>query len=268
MPDITVNGVRLHYQEMGEGSETIVFSHSYLVDHTHFHPQMRALSRKYRCIGFDHRGHGRSEVTKNGYDMENLYSDAVAFIEEMGCAPCHFVGLSTGGFIGLRLGIRRPDQLRSLILMDTSADAESGGKRVQYKLMMLIVRLLGTRGVAWRVMKMMFAKKFLNDPARKHEAAEWKRRMIAADRRGMIRFGQGIFARSSVYDQIDQIKAPTLVVVGEKDVATTPDKARRMADKIPGAKLAVIPHAGHLCTIEEPEAVTSALESFLASVAS
>jgi 3-oxoadipate enol-lactonase len=265
MPDIEVNGVKLHYEEMGAGSETIVFSHSYLVDHTHFHPQMRALAKKYRCIGFDHRGHGRSEVTQDGYDMENLYADAVAFIEEMGCAPCHFVGLSTGGFIGLRLGIRRPDLLKSLVLMDSSADAESGGKRIQYKLMMLIVRLLGTRAVAGRVMKMMFARKFLSDPARKHEAEEWKRRMIAADRMGLIRFGRGIFARKSVFDQIDQIKTPTLMVVGEQDVATTPEKARRIAGKIPGARLTIIPEAGHLCTIEEPDAVTSALEDFLDS---
>jgi pimeloyl-ACP methyl ester carboxylesterase len=113
-------------------------------------------------------------------------------------------------------------------------------------------------------MKKMFAKKFLKDPVRKDEAAEWKRRMKAADRLGMIRFGRGIFARQSVYDQIDKIETPTLVVVGEQDVATTPEKARRMAGKIPGAKLAVIPHAGHLCTIEEPEAVTSALQEFLA----
>ena len=265
MPGVKVNGVNLHYEETGAGSETIVFSHSYLVDHTHFHPQMKALGKKYRCIAYDHRGHGKSEVTKGGYDMENLYADAVAFIEELGCTPCHFVGLSTGGFIGLRLGIRRPDLLKSLILMDTSADAESLGKRIQYKAMMLAVRLLGTRSVAGQVMKKMFAKKFLKDPARKHEAEAWKRMMIDADRLAMIRFGRGIFARRSVYDQIDKIKMPTLVVVGEQDVSTTPERARRIAGKIPGAELAVIPHAGHLCTIEEPEAVTAALENFLQS---
>lgn len=264
MPEVNVNGVRLHYEETGAGSETVVFSHSYLVDHTHFHPQMKALGEKYRCIGYDHRGHGKSEVTAGGYDMENLYADAVAFVEQMNCAPCHFIGLSTGGFIGLRLGIRRPDLLKSLVLMDASADTEPAGKLIQYRLMMLAVRLFGMRAVAGRVMKAMFAKKFLKDPARRHEAEAWKRMMIGADRMGIIRFGRGIFNRRSVYDQIDKIETPTLVVVGEQDVSTTPEKARRMAGKIPGARLVVIPHAGHLCTIEEPEAVTSALQEFLA----
>jgi len=67
--------------------------------------------------------------------MENLYSDAVGFIEALDCAPCHFVGLSTGGFIGLRIGIRRPDLVKSLVLMDTSADDEPEETLRQYRQM-------------------------------------------------------------------------------------------------------------------------------------
>jgi len=96
MSKITVNGVTLHYEEKGSGLETIVFSHSYLLDNTHFAPQIEALGDRYRCIAYDHRGHGQSQAPKDGYDMENLYNDAVALIEALNCAPCHFVGLSTG----------------------------------------------------------------------------------------------------------------------------------------------------------------------------
>ena len=87
MPKILSNGIQLHYEEMGSGPETIVFSHSYLADHFHFNPQMQALKDRYRCIAFDHRGHGQSEITDNGYEMENLYKDAVGFIEALDCAP-------------------------------------------------------------------------------------------------------------------------------------------------------------------------------------
>jgi len=76
MSEITVNGVTLFYEEKGSGPETLVFSHSYLVDSTHFAPQIETLSDRYRCISYDHRGHGRSQVTEGGYDMENLYADA------------------------------------------------------------------------------------------------------------------------------------------------------------------------------------------------
>jgi pimeloyl-ACP methyl ester carboxylesterase len=265
MPEVLVNGARLFYEEMGSGPETIVFSHSYLLDSRHFTPQMQSLRDRYRCVAFDHRGHGRSEVTEAGYDMENLYSDAVALIETLQCAPCHFVGLSTGGFIGLRIGIRRADLLQSLILMDTSADPEPEENLKQYKLLMIIVRWLGWRPVIGKVMPLFFGKKFLSDPARPHEVKEWKGRILSSNKRAMVKFGQGIFSRAGVYEELPKISVPTLMVVGEEDVVTPMDKAKRISETIPGAQLVVIPHAGHLCTVEEPDAVTAALEAFLSS---
>ena len=265
MPEVTVNGVTLFYEEQGAGADTVVFSHSYLVDSTQFARQIEALSDRYRCIAYDHRGHGRSQVTEGGYDMENLYTDAVAFIEALQCAPCHFVGLSTGGFIGMRIGIRRPDLLKSLILMDTSADPEPAENVKRYKLLMVIVRWLGWWPVIGKVMSLFFTERFLRDPERQDEVKEWKRRIMAGDKEAGIQFGKGIFARAGVYDELSTISVPTLVVVGENDMSTPVAKAQRIAEKIPGAKLAIIPGAGHLCTVEEPAVVTGEIEEFLSA---
>jgi 3-oxoadipate enol-lactonase len=267
MPEVLVNGARLFYEEMGSGPETIVFSHGYLLDRQHFAPQMQSLRDRYRCVAFDHRGHGLSEVTDTGYDMENLYSDAVAVIEALQCAPCHFVGLSTGGFIGLRIAIRRPDLLRSLILMDTSADPEAEETVKQYKLLKFIVTWIGWWPVTGKAMGLLFGKTFLGDPSRQNEVREWKARILSSNRKTMVKFGEGILGRTGVYEELPKIKVPTLMIVGEEDRATPLDKAQRIAEKIPGAKLVVIPHAGHLCTVEEPAAVTGAMEGFLSSQA-
>ena len=266
MPEVLVNGARLFYEEMGSGPETIVFSHSYLVDSHHFASQMQSLRDRYRCVAFDHRGHGRSEVTETGYDMENLYADAVALIEALECAPCHFIGLSTGGFIGMRIGIRRPELLRSLILMDTSADPEPEENLKQYKLLMFILRWMGSWPVIGKVMPLLFGKKFLGDPSRQKDVREWKARIMSSNKKAMVKFGQGIFGRAGVYEELPKIKVPALVMVGEEDLATPVVKAKRIAEKVPGARLVVIPQAGHLCTVEEPAAVTAAMEEFLASL--
>jgi pimeloyl-ACP methyl ester carboxylesterase len=266
MPKISANGVQLYYKEAGSGPDTIVFSHSYLVDNYHFDPQKRVLKDRFRCLAYDHRGHGQSEITKDGYDMENLYADAVGFIEALGCAPCHFIGLSTGGFIGLRIGIRRPELIKSLILMDTSADAEPEEAMRKYRLMLLTVRLFGYWPVVRKAMPIFFADKFLKDAARYNEVKEWRRRLMANDRLAMVKFGQGIFARDSVYEELDKIKTPTLVIVGQEDIAQPVNKAERIAEKISGAKLKIIPGAGHLCTVEEPAAVTKAIEEFLSDL--
>lgn len=263
MPDLLANNVKLHYRDMGEGPQTVVFSHSYLATGEHFLPQMEALSSRFRCVAYDHRGHGGSEVPRDGYEMENLYRDAVALIEALDCAPCHFVGLSTGGFIGLRLGIRRPELLRSLTLMDTSADEEHPSLARQYRLLAHVVRWLGWRPVVGIVMKKMFAKKFRTDPCRRDEARAWRRRFLAMDRMAGPKFAIGIFGRDSVRSELHCITTPTMVIVGEQDIATPVSLARRIADGINGAELVIIPDAGHLCTVEEPAAVNAAIDRFL-----
>lgn len=268
MPSVVANGIRLHYQESGSGPETVVFSHSFLVSSEHFSPQIETLSRRYRCIAFDHRGHGGSEVTADGYDMENLYADAVALIEALGCHPCHFIGLSTGGFIGLRLAIRRPDLLSSVVLMDTSADEEAAKARPRYQAMLSALRWLGYWPVAGRVFRMFFSPATRSDPARREELAHWRRRMVANDRMAMFRFGHGIFGRAAVADQLGAVRTPALVVVGEDDELTPPSRAQRIAERIPGARLSVIPRAGHLTTVERPGLVTQVIEDFLLGLSS
>ena len=133
MPKITVNGVSLNYQEQGKGEETILFVHGLLFNHHMFDAQVDAFKSNYRCIAFDLRGQGESEVTRKGYDMGNLTRDTVALIKALDCGPCHFVGLSMGGFIGMRLAISHPKLLRSLSLLATSADPEPGENVFKYR---------------------------------------------------------------------------------------------------------------------------------------
>ena len=266
MPSIHVNGAWLHYQEHGSGPETVVFAHGLLWSGRMFDAQVRALGGRYRCVTFDFRGQGGSEVTRGGYDMDTLAEDAAELIHTLGCAPCHFAGLSMGGFIGMRLAIRHPELLRSLMLLETSADPEPRENVPRYTLLALVARLFGLRLVASRVMPIMFGRKFLDDPARAELRAEWRRRMIANHRVGITRAVRGVIRRQGVYDQLGRIAVPTLVVVGDQDVATTPEKARRLHAGIRGSELVVIPGAGHTSSVEEPQAVTAALEAFLARV--
>lgn len=258
---------RLHHVERGSGEETVVFSHSYLLDHTHFEPQIAALEDRYRILAYDHRDHGASEKVSTPYGMEEIYADAVAFLEATCDRPVHFVGLSTGGFVGVRLGIRRPDLLRSLVLMDTSAEAEPTWKRLKYHGMLTVLGWAGFRPLTGAVMKALFGRRFLRDPERLEERERWKQKITANDPAALIRFGRAIFSRDDVHAAASRISVPTLVVVGEDDRARPPAESRRLAQAIPGARLEVIPHAGHLSTIEEPAAVSAVLTSFLSEEA-
>ena len=266
MPKIQVNGAKLHYTEEGTGPETILFAHGLLWSGQMFEAQVNALKDRYRCITFDFRGQGKSEVTRGGYDMETLYQDTVALIEALGCAPCHFAGLSMGGFMGMRLAARRPELLRSLILLGTTADAEPKENIPRYNRLNFIARWFGLRLVAAPVMRILFGQSFLTDPNRAAQREEWKKHLIANHRIGITRAVKGVIDRQGVYDEIDKITTPTLILVGEEDVATIPAKAERIHARIAGSRLVRIPKSGHSSTIEEPEAVNTAIKAFLSSL--
>lgn len=261
-----INDVDLHVVDSGDGSEVVVFAHGLLISGVMFDPQVAALNRQYRCVVYDHRGQGRSAVPKRGYDMQTLTDDAVSLIETLGVGPCHFVGLSLGGAVGLRLAIQRPDLLRSLTLIATNADAEPKESRARYRKLNFVARWFGLKAAVGRVMPIVYGQSFLNDPARAKERNFWSRQIAAGDRTGTTRSVAGVLERESVFADLGAIRTPTLVITGGEDVAVPPEGSERMQKAIPGSKLVRIPNAGHSATLEEPDVVNAAIKEFLKSI--
>jgi pimeloyl-ACP methyl ester carboxylesterase len=264
MPKITVNGATLHYDDQGAGPQTILFAHGLLWSGALFQFQVAALRSRYRCVTLDFRGQGESEVTASGYDMDTLTDDALALVEKLGLERFHYVGLSMGGFVGMRLALRRPELLRSLVLMNTAADPEPRKNVPKYRAMGAIARLLGLGVLTRPVMKIMFGKPFLVDKTRAGLRAEMERRLKSNRIDGMLHALGGVIYRDPVTEKIGAIKTPTLVIAGAEDKAIAGPRSRAAADGIPGARYLVIPRAGHSSTIEEPVLVNEALEKFFA----
>jgi 3-oxoadipate enol-lactonase len=268
MPIVRVNGTDLFYEDSGPGSsgETLVFSHGLLFSTLAWEAQVRHFRGRYRCIAYDHRGQGRShggDLASIGIDL--VYEDAAALIDRLVGGPVHFCGLSMGGFVGMRLAARQPQRVRSLMLLETSPDPEPAENVPRYRLLSMVARVFGVGAVAGPVAKIMFSRTFMNDPARAAEVAFWRAR-LEENPRNVHRALRGVIERRGVYDELANIVAPTLVMVGEEDVATVPAKAERMHAAIRGSSLVKIPGAGHSSAIEQPDRVNAALESFLRSV--
>jgi len=265
MPYVAVNGTRLWVEDSGPGStgETLVFSHGLLMDSHLFAPQAEFFRERYRCIRYDHRGQGRSDDSPGRIvTIEQVYDDAVALIEALALGSVHFCGLSMGGFVGLRLGARRPDLLRSLVLLDTSAAPEPRENVPRYRLLNFVAGLFGVGVVAGRVMPILFGKDFLGDPARAHERAEWRTR-LKSNRRSIVRAVRGVIERSGVEQELPKVTTPTLVLVGEQDVATVPARAEQIVAGVRGSRLVRVPRAGHSSSVEQPDAVNAAIDEFL-----
>ncbi|RYU95799.1 alpha/beta fold hydrolase [Emticicia agri] len=265
MPKTLINGVNYYYEETGSGDETIIFSHGLLWSGQMFHKQVAYFKNKYRVITYDHRGQGKTDAPTEGYDMDTLYEDAAVLIEKLVGKPVIFAGLSMGGFVGMRLAARKPDLIKKLILLETTADPEPAENVPKYKMLNTIVKYIGFFPVITKVMQIMFGKKFLTDPNRAEEKKYWVNQLKSNNRKGITKAVDGVIYRKGIAEEIHQINCPTLIMVGDQDVATKPEKAQKIHSLIKNSKLIIFEGGGHTSSVEEPEVYNREIEKFLNS---
>lgn len=265
---IAVNGVRVNVEDTGPppgrpAAPTVVLGHGLLFSGHMFDAQVERLRPAFRCVTIDWRGQGRTPATAGGYDMDTLAHDAAAVIEHLDVGPVHYVGLSMGGFVGMRLAARRPELLASLTLLDTSADPEDPAMARQDRLLARIYRVVGMRPLAGKVGQLMFGPAFLADPASKPHIDRWMAGVAAVDRKGLVQAILGVVDREPVAHELGAIRLPTLVVVGKDDVATPVARSEAIAAGIAGAALTTVEDCGHSSTVEQPEVLADLIEEFL-----
>lgn len=266
MPFIKLKNTKLYYEIDGAGKETILFGHSMLFNLRMFDDQVSFLSDKYRCVRFDFRGQGKSQVTEGGYDLDSLTDDVIELIKTLDCKPCHFVGFSMGGMVAMRLAIKHPDLLKSLILIDTSSDVEPKEKMGKNKLMIWVSKHFGLSLLANQIMSMFFSANFIYDNNRKELKKYWKNHLLANDKVGVVKVVRGVLFRKSVTESLKKINLPTLILVGENDILTRYDKAEILHKNIKNSILNVIPRSGHMSPVEEPKIVNEEIADFLNNI--
>jgi 3-oxoadipate enol-lactonase len=266
MPTVKVNNTEIFYQEAGSGAETIVFAHGLLMDHSMFAAQVEEFAKNYRVIAYDHRGQGNSPEAASGYDMDNIARDAAGLIKALKAFPCHFAGLSMGGFTGMRLAAREPELLRTLTLMNTGAQREPLLGRIRYNFLAQLVKLVGTRPFVSIAVKELFGKstRASRHPATQAMLSEWTEK-LASRPKNVAKALLGVMNRQEFSEvELKKIQCPTLVLSGEDDGAQPPVLSERMAKSIPNAKTVRIPACGHSSSLEQPAAVIDAMRELIA----
>jgi 3-oxoadipate enol-lactonase len=262
MPKVTVNGTEYFYEEKGSGFP-VVFAHGLTFDRHMWDHQVETLSSRYRCIAYDFLGHGESAVGRGEYSLEDEAENLHALLGQWGASPAHLVGLSMGGMVGMRLALAHPEDVRSLALLDTSAEEEVAELRPQYE------ALAATQGSAAQtavetVVLVVFSQGFVQSQPGK--VAAYKEQFVASSGEGRALATKAVTRRTSVLERISEITVPTLVIVGTEDIATMPDKSEHLVERIDGARLETIAGAGHMTPVEQPERISQLLSEFLAEV--
>jgi len=256
-------GGEIAYDARGEGP-ALVFLHAFPLSRRMWELQWESLAPGRRLLRFDDRGFGESPPTGGILTMERIADDAVGLLDHEGIAKAVVCGLSMGGYAALALARRHPGRLAGLVLADTRAGADSPEARAGRSQLAERIRREGSAVAAEMLPRLLGA----TTRARHPELAEELRGWIAANPpAGLCDALAGLAARADSGPELSRIAVPTLVVCGEEDELTPPEESRRMAEAIPGARLELIPEAGHLASLEQPAAFDRAVKAFLDGLA-
>jgi len=242
----------------------VLFLHGFAGSARNWRRQLGALSGRFRAIAFDARGHARSEAPDDpaAYRMDRLLEDALGVLAGEGAAAATWVGLSLGAAVALEAALRAPEAVRGLVLASfpagrgaargVSAHAEAFAEAIERE----GVEAAGAR-FAWGPGSGLDAR----------GAALVRAGFLEHPPHGLAHTLRGVLAALPPADArraaLARIAAPTLVVAGALDDASAAP-SRALAEAIPGARLEIVPGAGHVVNLAQPARFDALLAAFLA----
>ena len=256
---ISTNGIELNCVIEGEGP-WLTMSHSLACNLSMWDPQMQVLTKHYKVLRFDTRGHGASSAPAGAYTLEQMADDVHGLFAELGIKRTHWIGLSMGGMIGETYALKYPGVFQSMVLADTTSRrppnaAEMWGGRIR------TAREQGMEALVESTLERWFTA-----PYRKAHPDVMAR--IGDDIRNTPVAGFAgcceAIAKIDVLDRLKEIDCPALVMVGDQDHGTPPEMARQINANLRGSDLLIIPDAAHLSNVEQSEVFNRALTEFLA----
>lgn len=261
-----VNGLRMFFEDRSSTDPTgvIVFVHGYPLNLSMWRYQLDYFSITHRCIAPDLRGFGGSKhlnqpLPADQWTMDVFADDIIALLDHLRLDKAHICGLSMGGYIAFALWRKHPQRVRRLILADTKATADSDEARANRYKQAEMVKAKGATALADVMLPKLIA------PDNLDKIGNEVRYMIeSTDVPTIIGTLHALAERPDSSTTLAEITVPTLIVVGEKDEITPLSDADFMRDYIDSSRgLAVIPNAGHMSPLENPDAFNEAVAKFM-----
>jgi len=258
---VKTNGIEINYEVEGNGP-WITLSHSLACNLHMWDEQMELLTRHFKVLRFDTRGHGQSTAPEGDYTLEQLADDVHGLFAHLGITATHWVGLSMGGMIGQTYALKYPGVFKSLVLADTTSRrppnaAQMWGERME------IARAKGMAGVLDSTLARWFTAPYIQ--ARPDIMKRIGDDILNTPVAGFCGACAAI-AKVDTLDRLQEIKCPVFITVGDQDHGTPPDMARAIHANLPGSSLAIIESAAHISNIEQSEVFNKNLINFLDNV--
>ena len=258
--EYTINGLRV-YTKGNKNNKTIIFIHGFPYEHSMWENQVEALKENYYCVSYDIRGLGKSYIGDGQYTMEAFVWDLYSVMDGLHIENPILCGLSMGGYIALRAMEKEGKRFSGLILCDTRSEADNNDGKIARSAAIDKVNVEGVKSFVNDFVPKCFHNK---TPERMHEMYE--RILSITQSQNSVGVKGSLLAMLSRRDttkSLTDIKIPTLMLVGKKDTLTPPEVMQEMSKKIKKSKFYVVPKAGHMAPLENPEFVNENIFRFL-----
>jgi 3-oxoadipate enol-lactonase len=263
LPTANINGIDIAYTDQGSGTP-LVLIHGYPLSRAMWDAQVQGLSSRARVIAIDLRGHGESQAPIWITTVDTYADDVCGLLDHLSIDKAVICGFSMGGYVAFAFLRKYPERVRGLILAVTRPQPDAPeGKAARFQ-SALTAQKSGAGAIAEAMIGRLLSQKSMDE--RPELVAKVRGIMESTPIQGIAGDLMAMAERPDSVEMLSSIRVPTLVVVGEMDGLTPPADAQLMAERIPGAKLEVIPGAAHLANMEEPQHFDRVVEEFLAGV--
>ena len=259
---VRVDDVELCCEMAGEG-EPLLLIHGLGSCTADWDPQIEFFRQGYRVIAFDLRGHGRSAKPRKGYSIERFAKDTAALLDALETGPAHVVGISLGGMVAFQLAVDAPELVKSLTIVNSgpAVPAETFKQRIPLYVRLLYIHTLGLRRMAKVIVKRLFP-----EPGQEDLQNTVLERLAANEKRCYVASLRAIFAGWGVAGRLGDILCPVLVVAADQDY-TPVELKQSYVDRLPDARMVVIPNSRHALPMEKPGEFNRVLADFLDQLA-
>lgn len=265
---VEVNGRRLAFNEVSpdDPEGTILLLTGLGAKRYGWHHQLDEFGRSFRTIALDHRDISDSDPVNEPYTIADLADDAAAALRELGAQKTNVIGISLGGFVSLQFALRHPDLLDKLVLVSTSAGGQTHVQPAPEMLAMLTSSRENVEvgELSRRTYSSITAPGFAESHPEEIEHVVEIARYRPVSGASYSRQLQAALTHDAA-QRLAEIKAPTLVIHGDKDPLVPPANGEYLAQHIPGAKLIMYHNVGHIPIIECPEQFNRDVLAFLRS---
>lgn len=255
MPVLKLKDCDIHYQVSGSGPALLLIHGlgSCLLDWEH---QVAAFSSRHTVIASDHRGHGESSRPPGPYSIAQFAQDQLALLKELKIEKADVVGLSLGGAVAFQLTLDAPAIVRRLVIVNSFPEFIL---RTFAQKFFIWQRTTMLKFLSFQTMGKLVAKKMF--PGQEQVQATFIERYVRNERAPYLNSLNALFGWTAMA-RLNELRCPILVISADQDY-TPPSMKQEYVDKLPNAKLVVIPDARHATPMERPEAFNRVLKEFL-----